>query len=156
LSGIEVRRYRSDDLCALMDVRRSSIRGVASRDYTPAQIDAWVRNSQETGTQARRFGETLTWVALQGGVLAGFVNLADGGYLDCLYVHADHQRRGVATALLTALETKARTQGLARIHSEVSITARPFFERIGFVVVTPQQVSVDGLTYDNFKMEKAL
>lgn len=157
MPGVAVRRYRPEDLQAIMDVRRSSIRGVAARDHTPAQIEAWALQSQDVETQGRRFGElTLTWVALDDGVLAGFINLASDGYLDCLYVHADCQRRRVASALLTALEAEARTQGLPRLHSEVSLTARPFFERHGFAVVTPQRVTVDGVMYDNFRMEKRL
>jgi len=47
-------------------------------------------------------------------------------------VHADHQRRGVGTALLAALEEEARRRCLTSLHTEASITARPFFERQGF------------------------
>lgn len=152
-----VRRFCADDLLALMEVRRSAIRGVASRHYTPAQIDAWVANSQDPIVQARRFGETTsTWVGFVGGFLAGFTNLGAAGYVDCMYVHADYLRRGVASALLSALEEEARRRGVASLHSEVSLTARPFFEARGFVVVTPQKVTVSGQTYDNFKMEKRL
>ncbi len=157
MSGVTVRRFRMEDLPALMDVRRSSIRGAASRDHSPAQIEAWVQTSQDPEAQARRFSEeSITWVALAGGTPAGFTNLAEDGYVDSMYVHADHQARGVATALLAALEAEARALGLTRLHSEVSLTARPFFERRGFVVVTPQRVTVNGETYDNFKMEKML
>ena len=156
MPAIEVRRYRREDLRALLDTRRSSIRGVAARDYTPAQIDAWVQTSDDVEAQARRFGESLTWVALDGGAVAGFITLAGDGYLDCLYVHAEHQGRGIAGALVAALEAEARARGLARIHSDVSLTARPFFERKGYTVVTPQQVTVNGQTYDNFRMEKRL
>jgi putative acetyltransferase len=157
VSGVGVRRYQPQDLPGLMEVRISSIRGVASRDYTPEQIDAWIESSQDREAQARRFGEkTLTWVGCDDGKLAGFINLAADGYLDCLYVHADNQRRGVASALMAALEQEARLQRQARIHSEVSLTARLFFEAQGFVVTTPQRVTVNGQTYDNLRMEKWL
>lgn len=95
-------------------------------------------------------------VGLVDGTIAGYTNLADDGYVDCLYVHADHQRRGVATALFRSLEDAAQAQSVLRLHSEVSITARPFFERNGFTTIAPQMVTVRGQQYLNFRMEKAL
>jgi putative acetyltransferase len=38
----------------------------------------------------------------------------------------------------------------------VSITARPFFEHFGFVVEAPQQVTVRGVVFDNFRMRKTV
>ncbi len=45
-------------------------------------------------------------------------------------------------------------QGICRFYSEVSITARPFYERLGFKVVQEQTVEVRGQTLNNFVMEK--
>lgn len=152
-----MRRYRSEDLPALMDVRASAIRDVAARDYTPAQIDAWIAAAKDRDVLARRFGEdTITWVACDGAGVVGFTNLGAGGYLDCMYVHGAYQGRGAASLLLAALEQEACMQQQARIHSEVSLTARPFFESRGYQVVAPQRVTVNGQTYDNFRMEKRL
>ena len=157
MPGVAVRRYQRQDLPALMEVRASSIRDVVARDYTQAQIDAWVETAKDMDELARRFGEKMiTWVACDGAEIVGFTNLGADGYLDCMYVHGAHQGRGVASALLNALEQEARTQQQPRLHSEVSLTARPFFENRGYHVVTPQRVTVNGQTYDNFRMEKRL
>jgi len=45
-------------------------------------------------------------------------------------------------------------QGVKRYYSEVSITARPFYEHFGFNVVTEQQVEMRGQNLTNFVMEK--
>jgi putative acetyltransferase len=71
-------------------------------------------------------------------------------------VHGRFQGRGVATALLNEVESLARRLCLARIFTEASITARPFFERRGFTVVAPQILEFDGVTFKNFRMEKLL
>ncbi len=73
-----------------------------------------------------------------------------------LYVHPDHQRCGVASALLRATEALARPRGLTELTVEASLTARPFFERAGFRQVMPQRVERNGLLLLNYRMEKRL
>ena len=52
--------------------------------------------------------------------------------------------------------TIGQIRGVARYFSEVSITARPFYERMGFKVVNDQQVDMRGVTLTNFVMEKVV
>ena len=49
-----------------------------------------------------------------------------------LFVEPAHARRGVATGLLDALSRLARARGAAELTSEVSDTAKPLFDRLGF------------------------
>jgi putative acetyltransferase len=64
--------------------------------------------------------------------------------------------RGVGSRLLVAVEGEARKTGLERIHTEASITARPFFVRWGFRVVREQVVERRGVGMTNFVTEKDL
>ena len=155
---ITIRRYISSDIQTMLDVRRRSITKICARDYAPAQIDAWAGAAlnQNLESQDKRFRNSTTWVAMIDDKLVGYINLGDVGYIDCLYVDADTQGRGVATVLLAELEKTATAIGVTRLHSEVSITARPFFERRGFSVVAAQIVTSYGLEYRNFRMEKQL
>lgn len=43
---------------------------------------------------------------------------------------------------------------VARFYAHVSITAKPFFECMGFTQVNEQQVDVRGQTLTNYVMEK--
>lgn len=88
--------------------------------------------------------------------VVGFTDLEPDGHLDMMFVHAAHQRAGIATALLATVEAAACTQGLRRIFTEASITARPFFERRGFSVIARQSVEKRGQHFTNFRMEKVL
>ena len=47
-----------------------------------------------------------------------------------------------------------RRYGVKRFYANVSITAKPFFLRSGFHIVTEQQVEIHGVTLTNFVMEK--
>jgi putative acetyltransferase len=52
--------------------------------------------------------------------------------------------------------TEARRLGLARLFTEASITARPFFEAQGFAMLAPQVVWCRGAEFVNFRMEHLL
>jgi putative acetyltransferase len=160
MKDVYIRRYVPCDLDCVLAVRRDSIRNIAARDYTPDQILAWAPDKEDRDALATRFAGTLSWVAARNARdnddLLGFINLDKGGYLDCLYIHSKHQGRGIATALLQKLEAAARDQRLSLLFSNVSITARPFFEGRGFKVVAAQKVTIRNQAYDNFRMEKRL
>lgn len=51
------------------------------------------------------------------------------GYLHSMFVHKDFQRKGIATLLLSEVEQIAEQYGVTQITSEVSLTARTFFEK---------------------------
>ena len=50
----------------------------------------------------------------------------------------------------------ARLRGADCLFSNVSLTARPFFEKWGFGVESPQIVQVRGIALRNFRMCKQL
>ena len=73
-----------------------------------------------------------------------------------MFVHPDHQGRGVASALLSHVDRMATAANLAELTTDGSITARPFFEAHGFHVVTPQLVELRGQTLRNYRMVRRL
>lgn len=154
--AISVRAYREDDLDALIDLFRVTVRTVARRDYTEAQVRAWAPDDIDRARWAARFAASETVIAERASAVVGFANLADDGLIDLLFVHANHQRHGIATALLQRLEAHARARDLPRLHTDASLTARPFFERQRFHVIAAQTVALRGETLKNFRMEKVL
>lgn len=93
---------------------------------------------------------------IEGDEVLGFSDLVDGRLLDMLYVDPAAGRRGIATALLDRVLGLSRAAGAEAIETDASITARPFFERHGFVVVTQQTPTVRGVEMTNFKMRRLL
>lgn len=158
---LALRPATESDLGTLTALFADTITRVNAADYDEAQLAAWRAGAHDREGWLRRLREQDFWVAESdhspgGGQLVGFGSLTTTGYLDLLYVHADFQRRGVATRLLEKLEAVARARQLAEITSDVSRTARPFFKRQGFVVVRPQQVTVRGIELTNFHLKKDL
>ena len=78
------------------------------------------------------------------------------GLIDHFFCHHEYQGQGVGRQLMSHVLNLAKQQGLKRVFSEVSITARPFYEHFGFSVVNEQTIEVRGQTMNNFVMEKLL
>ena len=88
--------------------------------------------------------------------IAGFGELEPNGHIDCFYCHKNYQRCGVGRQIYQAIETTAVELSVNRLFTEASITAKPFFQHMGFSVVKEQQVTRQGETFINYAMEKLL
>jgi putative acetyltransferase len=62
----------------------------------------------------------------------------------------------VGKLLCQAIATKAKQLKLNRLFVEVIITAKPFFEHLGFIAIAQQQVSCRGQVFINLRMEKSI
>ena len=156
MAGVVIRPLGQTDIGPLIEVFRAAVLVTARRDYSEEQVRAWAPDEIDSVIWAKRYDTRLAWVAEIDTCVVGFVELEARGHVDMMYVHPAHQRRGIATALLAELEGKAREEGADRLFTEASITARPFFERRGFVVIAPQTVMLRDQPFVNFRMEKRL
>src|SRR5690606_15277323 len=95
-------------------------------------------------------------VALDSNIIIGFGTLDNGSYIDMFYVHKYYQGQGVAKSLYRALENEAIRQHQTSLSADVSKTARAFFEKIGFSVVTEQTIVRKSVTLTNYKMTKLI
>ncbi len=150
-----IRRYMADDCDATIEIFLRAIREVASKDYGPAEIDAWAKVEDREAWATRRASRPA-WIAEIDGRAAGFTDLEPDGHLDMMFVHPDFQGMGIASRLLQVVEAQARLWSLSRLFTEASVTARPFFERCGFVLLAQQSVEKRGQWLTNFRMEKRI
>ena len=139
LFGMELRAYVDQDAAATMGVFERAIRITASADYTSEQIDAWVSTGLDSADAsawwAAARAAVVTIVAVEDERVVGFSDLVDGSLLDMLFVDPDVSRRGVGAALVTRIVRVARESGAGTLETYASLTARPLFERFGFVIV---------------------
>jgi putative acetyltransferase len=153
---IEIRDYQDTDCEALAEIFTRAVRQIARRDYSPAQIAAWAPETRDLDKFAALRSTRPTFVAEYKGQVAGFTDLNGEGHIDMFYVNPDFQRRGVGSAMLRFVTARAQTERCKRLYGEVSITARPVFERHGFRVVAYQTVETNGQALGNYRMEKLL
>ena len=153
---VHIRPYQAADAAAMVALKRETIRRVNRRDYSPEQVAAWAPDDRAMSQWPDRLVGRFIVIAEEAGQIIGFGDVGLDGHIDQCFVHADHQRRGVGRSILAALLSEARRRGLARLTSDVSITARPFFEAQGFVVDAEQTVHVKGMAFVNFRMSRQM
>ena len=153
---MNIRSYRAADCPLLAQLFYDTVHTVNARDYSPAQLAAWATGSVDLAAWNRSFLQHHTLVAIDAGQIVGFGDMDQDGFLDRLYVHHAFQRRGVARAILQQLEEQAKARGVTRFTTHASITARPFFERFGYVVLQRNEVVRAGISLTNYTMEKRM
>lgn len=145
-----IRKYHPLDCEVLAELFYNTVHTVNAKDYTEEQLDVWATGTVDLEKWNHSFMEHYTLVAVDGETIIGFGDIDKAGYLDRLFVHADYQGKGIATAICEQLEQTV--QGSIITHA--SITARPFFEKRGYKIVKEQQVERQGVFLANFVMEK--
>jgi putative acetyltransferase len=154
-----IRRYTSADAAAVAGIFRRAIFGVGARDYMPEQCAAWAGPPDDAGARLDvRLGDgRLALVAMdEGGRVLAFGDLEDDGHIDFLYAAPEAAGTGVVSGLYDALESAARTKGMARLYSEASKAARRFFLKKGFTVLHRRDFDVRGVAIHNYAVEKRL
>jgi len=151
-----LRPYLASDLPLLAEIRFAAIEELTVDDYDEAQRRAWASAVDGDEEFAQSLEKGLTLVALIGGGPVGFIALQDGGLIDQLYVHPAIARTGVASALVEAIEKLAAARGTAMLVADASDTAKPLFEKRGFVAERCETIEIDGEFLGNTRMTKAL
>lgn len=154
---VQLRAYHPQDARALVDLFYYTVHYSNAQDYTAEQLEAWApARSLRLERWQQKWKQLPPIVATWQGKVAGFAELEPNGHIDCFYVHYAFQGRGVGAALMAYIHEQAEQSGLYHLYAEVSITARPFFEKKGFGVVEEQTVMRAGVGLVNFVMEKSL
>ena len=157
VTNLGIRRLAAQDILEMRKLFRATVLTVNSKDYTKEEVEDWA----SCGDSVEHWKELLAkndYVgALDGkGNIIGFSSMNTDGYLHSMFVHKDWQGKGVATLLLSEVEKMARRYEVHKINVEVSITARPFFEKRGYKVVKEQKARANRLWLTNYVMEKAI
>lgn len=153
---MEVRSYRREDAVGITRLFYETVHTVNRADYSTEQVKAWAPEIPGPEVWHERMNRRHALVAEEGGEVIAFAELEMDGHLDTFYCRRDSVGRSVGSRLYEAVEKEAGDRNLARISTEASITARPFFERRGFVVLGRRVVVRPGVELTNFAMEKRL
>ncbi len=151
---ITIREARKEDLDKVLDVFEGTVRFVCNADYSLTQIEAWLNAGRDRARWAKAMKDQYFLVAEFDNELVGFGSLQGSNYLDFLYVHKDHQRKGIADMLYQQLKAKAEKNGHGRLTSDVSKTAMKFFQSKGFKLIHENRLEVNGVEVVNYHMSQ--
>jgi putative acetyltransferase len=144
------------DAPALARIFRASIEGLTGEDYSPGQQEAWMGAADDEAAFAKKLSGALTLIATIEKQPVGFASLKDNNIIDMLYVRPEVAGRGVARALVDALETLAAARGTTVLTTDASDTARDFFAHRGYIAQRRNTIEVGGEWLGNTTMEKKL
>jgi putative acetyltransferase len=153
---MQIRLFRPQDTDQIAQLFHQTVHEINRRDYSSNQCLAWSPEDIYFRDWANICSSRYTFVAEIETVIVGFGELEANGHIDCFYCHKDYQRCGVGSQIYRAIEEKAMELGLQRLFTAASITAKPFFQHLGFATITEQQVTCRGETFTNYAMEKFL
>ncbi len=155
-NSIILREYHSEDCTEIMQLFYDTIHSVNAADYNENQLNAWAPKLKDNDIAYwdSRFLQDHAVVAEKDGIIVGIGTSKSAGYFDMLYVHKDYQRIGVATLIADRIEKYFRSNGVMTLTTDASITAKPFFENRGYVVIKEQTVETRGQLFTNYKMQK--
>ena len=148
-----LRKYRSNDCPEMLKLFYDTVHEINKKDYSSEQLDAWTSDIIFDKWD-KSFLSNNTIVAEKNGIIAGFGDMDNNGYLDRLYVNKDYQNMGVGSAIINELEKTAVSNGVFCFTTYSSITAKPFFIKHDYRVLKENTVLKNGIEMRNYFMEK--
>ena len=153
---MHIRPFHPGEERALHAVFLSSVHGLACRDYTREQIEAWAPLTTDPAAWAERIRELRPFVVEHASDLVAYADVQTNGYIDHFFVSARYARQGVGSMLMGHLHAIAGAHSITELSSDVSRTAQPFFEKFGFTLKKQRLPVVRGVVVPNAHMRKVL
>lgn len=155
LPGVHIRRAEIRDIPALKQLFKETVLSVNRQNYTGEEVADWASCGDNDERWEQIVCSRYTLVAEnEKGYVLGFTALSTEGYLNSMFVHKDFQGQGIASALYTLVEKRARMEKVEAITADVSLTAYPFFKGQGFVVEEVRSRKANRLCLKNYRMVK--
>ena len=152
-----IRVALQSDTVELKQLFQNTVLAINRRDYSQAEVEDWASCGDNLANIKDMIKTHYFIVAVnQQSEIVGFSSITPQGYLHSMFVHKDFQGKGIAIMLLNEIEQYPITNGIMRITSEVSLTARPFFEKRGYIVEEEQKRKANQLSLTNFWMAKQM
>ena len=128
-----IRRATRDDVDALAELIDRTVVQSNAPDYPPATL-AELRAFANPARLLELMADRECFVAVAGGRIVGTISLG-GERLRQMYVAPEIQKGGLGRQLVEFLEAHARAQGIAELALHSSLTARGFYERMGYRMI---------------------
>ncbi len=151
-----IRSFTTEDAANCAQLFYDAVHFGTQAHYTAAQRQAWAGKVPETGEWAKRLGGQTTVLAIKGQIISGFMTLDGKGYIDLAFVSPQYAGCGIGRYLYQSIEKRARQAKLARLHTQASRVAKPFFEKMGWTVISSHTNKRGSIELPNFQMEKHL
>ena len=112
---MNIRKYQSKDCNEIIQLFYHTVHSINAKDYTQAQLNVWATGVVDKDAWDKSLTQHYTVVCEQDGIIVGFGDIDNTGYLDRLFVYRDYQGIGIATAIVQNIEDHAIKHGIVLI-----------------------------------------
>lgn len=133
--NFQIRPGTPDDIPRIADVYADFVRELCKGDYEPDIIAHWeISTSAESRLKAIENGSL--WVANVDGNVGGYL-VSVPGELVALFIGSSYAGRGMGRALAQLGIEIAKNNPSGIVNIESTITAVPFYKKLGFIETEP-------------------
>jgi putative acetyltransferase len=155
-----IRRPQIKDMIATQTAHQKSIYTLCSHDYTTEEIQAWgnVKYSEDIWQKTVNDDYALV-VEINDkieGICHGRIRDDGLGEIVGLYFTQKIAGKGIGRIIFGKVTNELASRGAKEFIIFATITARGFYEKMGFKVVKPIKTRVRGVTIDSFEMRMSL
>ena len=137
MDDLSIRDATPDDAIAISALVQRTVQTSNQRDYPVATVQSIVANFAADKV-AGRMRERHTFVCLKDRRIVGTIALS-GDRLRTLFVEPDLQGDGIGALLVKHVEAHAQQAGVSELKLSSSLTARGFYERLGYRMIQPEE-----------------
>ena len=148
---VDYKAYMLDEMLRMF---YNTVHSVNAKDYGLDQLNNWAPLRINKKRWEERLANNVCLVSMYNRQIVGFGELSEEGGIDTMFVHKNFQGKKIASRILQKLTRYAHDNFFTTLTTEASITARPFFERHGFIVIAEQRNHYDNMVFINYKMRK--
>lgn len=153
-----IRRAEIEDMNAVMDAHRRSIQQICSQDYNEDQVAKWSNVKYSSDIWNNSVSNEFHLVVEVDGVIEGLchakIDKLQEGHIVGLYFTKKIAGKGIGREVFQRAIDYIKSHNASRVFINATITAKGFYEKMGFEVLEQTKMDVRGTTLDCFKMEK--
>lgn len=153
---MKIRAYQEADHSHIADLFHRTVHAIDTSFYSQAELEAWAPAPPNHEHWEARLAIKKPFVAINGDVVVGFIELENDGHIDCLYVDKEHQKKGIASRLLQHVKSEAIDRSIDTLYVEASKIAVPFFKKHRFTIECENHIYLRGQSLTNYSMTLCL
>jgi putative acetyltransferase len=149
-----IAEYSGTNLEEITNLFHRTVHAINPSIYSEKQKEAWAPKTPEYLKWDQRLRCVKTYMACDNGKIVGFMSIGPPGYVDYFFVDPDYQGKGIGKGLYYHIERFAQNRYRKKLIVEASKVAKPFFEKMGFILISENQIAINGQTLINYTMKK--
>ena len=147
MRDLQIRKAEPAEASIIGPLVQRAIRARNAADYEPAIIEMMCANFAPDKFLERMAARDV-FAAVQDGAIVGTVSFSlPRSKLYSLFIEPDVQHSGIGKRLVQHIEEHAARLGCSELQLSAAITAKPFYDRLGYATIRFEERVDDGSTW---------